>query len=74
MTSDELYEAFREDIVDVAKPYFWSDAEVWRYMNDAYSMLVRLTQGIPDADSEATEVQIVANDAHGELTPPSCAS
>ncbi len=69
MTSDELYEAFREDIVDVAKPYLWSDAEVWRYMNDAYSMLVRLTQGIPDADSEATEVQIVANDGHGELHP-----
>ena len=69
MTSDELYEAFREDIVDVAKPYLWSDAEVWRYMNDAYSMLVRLTQGIPDADSEATELQIVANDANGELHP-----
>lgn len=67
MTSDELYAAFREDIVDVAKPYLWKDAEVWRYMGDAYSMFVRLTQGIPDAGSEATEVQIVAGDPEGHL-------
>ena len=69
MTSDELYEAFREDIVDVAKPYLWKDSEVWRYIGDAYSMFVRLTGGIADAGSEATEVQMVAGDSEGTLHP-----
>jgi hypothetical protein len=67
MTSDELYAAFREDIVDAAKPYLWKDAEVWRYMGDAYSMFVRFIGGIPDAASDATEVQIVAGDHEGHL-------
>ena len=48
MTSDELYDLFRKDVVDTVEPYLWSDSEVYAYMNDAYTMFVRLTGGIPD--------------------------
>lgn len=48
MTSDELYDLFRKDVVDTALPYLWSDTEVYAYMNDAYYMFVRLTGGISD--------------------------
>lgn len=48
MTSDELLDLFRKDVVDTAQPYLWSDAEVYAYMNDAYTMFVRLIGGIPD--------------------------
>lgn len=48
MTSDELYDLFRKDVVDTVEPYLWSDEEVYAYMNDAYYMFVRLIGGIPD--------------------------
>lgn len=48
MTSDELYDLFRKDVVDTVTPYLWSDSEVYAYMNDAYTMFVRLTGGIQD--------------------------
>jgi len=67
--SDELYDAFRSDVVDTAKPYLWSEDEVWRYMNEAYRMFVRLTGGIPDFTSAVTQVPIVAGEALGELSP-----
>jgi len=66
MNSSELYDSFRSDLVDFARPYLWSDDEVWRYMNDAYFMFVRLTGGIPDFTSDATVVPITA----GEKTSP----
>lgn len=48
MTSDELLKLFRKDVADTAKPYLWSDEEIYAYMNDAYFMFVRLVGGIPD--------------------------
>lgn len=62
MNSTELFDLFRTDIVDVALPYLWSDDEVWRYMNDAYFMFVRLTGGIPDYTSDATIVPVTAGE------------
>lgn len=56
MTSDELHDLFRRDVVDTRKPYLWSDTEVFAYMNDAYTMFVRLTKGVSDFTSEATKV------------------
>jgi hypothetical protein len=69
MTSDELYEAFREDVGDVATPYLWSDDEIWRYAADAQRMFVRLTGGIADFMSDACEVPIVTGEAFAELHP-----
>jgi hypothetical protein len=67
MRSDELYDLFRADVVDDVSPYLWSDTEVYRYMNDAYFMFVRLTGGIPDVESRATSIPIVAGERDAEL-------
>lgn len=69
MNSGELYDLFRSDVVDVELPYLWSDTEVYRYMNDAYRMFVRLTGGIPDSTSDLTQVPIVTGEATAEVSP-----
>jgi hypothetical protein len=56
MDSTDLLCAFREDTVDDTEPYLWDNSEVYRYMNDAYFMFVRLTGGIADATSEVTQI------------------
>jgi hypothetical protein len=63
MESHELLCAFREDVVDEVEPYLWSDAEAYRYMNDAYFMFVRLTGGIPDGTSAVTTLTATASTA-----------
>ena len=69
MTSDELYDLFRKDVVDTAKPYLWSDEEVFAYMNDAYFMFVRLTGGISDFTSDATSVSAAQGEPLAEIDP-----
>ena len=69
MTSDELYDAFRSDVMDVASPYLWSNSEVWRYMDDAYKMFVRLTGGVADATSPLTQIDVVTGEADAEVSP-----
>lgn len=56
MTPQELFAAFREDVRDTMEPYLWTDAEVWRYMNDAQRMFCRRTGGIADSSSGLTMV------------------
>ncbi len=56
MESHELLQRFRCDAVDDVAPYLWSTEEVYRYINDAYFMFVRLTGGIPDGTSAATQL------------------
>jgi len=65
----ELSDHFRCDVVDKAAPYLWSKTEVLRYMNDAYRMFVRLTGGIADFTSVASEAQIISGEPIGELHP-----
>ena len=60
MNTTGLYDAFRSDVVDTARPYLWKDEEVWRYMNDAYFQFVRKTGGVADFTSDACAVDIVA--------------
>lgn len=69
MTPNDLYLAFRADVVDVAAPYLWSDEEVWRYMNDAYMTFWRKVGGIPDFTSTACSVPIVAGVEASRLNP-----
>ena len=69
MNSSELKEAFRSDVRDTARPYFWTDDELWRYMNEAYRMFVRLTGGVADFDSDICAVDIVAGEAVAEINP-----
>lgn len=70
MTSDELYDLFRKDVVDTARPYLWSDDEVYAYMNDAYYMFVRLIGGIPDFTTTAVcTVTATANQQYADIHP-----
>lgn len=68
MRSDELYDLFRADVVDDVSPYLWSDAEVYRYMNEAYYMFVRRTGGIPDVTTpKVCEIPIVLGERDADL-------
>ncbi len=69
MDSTALYDAFRSDVVDTARPYLWSEDEVWRYANDAYRMFVRLIGGVPDFDSDICAIDVVAGEAVAEINP-----
>ena len=69
MNSTGLYDTFRSDVVDTARPYLWTDDDVWRYAADAHRMFIRLTGGISDFMSEACEVPVVAGEAVVELHP-----
>lgn len=69
MNSGDLYSLFRSDVVDTARPYLWTDTEVYLYMNDAYRQFVRLTGGIPDTTSDDTAVAVTAGDAYSEISP-----
>lgn len=60
MNAGELHDLFRLDTVDYEQPYFWSDEEIFRYMDDAYVMFVRLMDGIGDVTSTLTRIPIVA--------------
>lgn len=68
MTSDELHDLFRKDVVDTARPYLWSDEEVYAYMNDAYYMFVRLTGGIPDYLSDICQLTATTGERNGEIS------
>lgn len=69
MNSDDLYDAFRSDVVDAAAPYLWTDDEVFRCMADAHCRFVRNIGGIPDRSSDATRVAIVAGEQDADLDP-----
>lgn len=69
MLSHELFDAFREDVADVAAPHLWSDSEVWRYMDDAYKMFARLTGGVADTASPITQVPVYTGEATAEVSP-----
>jgi hypothetical protein len=61
MESHELMSIFRSDVVDDVEPYLWGDVEAYQYMNDAYSMFVRLTGGIADGSSAVTTLTATAD-------------
>lgn len=69
MTPSELYDRFRSDVVDVAKPYLWTEEEVWGYENAAYRMFVRLTGGIADFTSEACTLDMAVGERIVDLHP-----
>ncbi len=69
MIASELYDLFRSDVVDVAKPYLWTDTEVFAYMNDAYRQFVRLTGGVADSSSDLTQIAIVTGEQYAAVSP-----
>jgi hypothetical protein len=67
MKTDELHDFFRNDVMDVEEPHLWSEQEVFAYMNDAYTMFVRLTDGVSDLTGEATLIQAVTGNPYSTL-------
>ena len=67
--SQELFDTFREDVVDTELPYLWTDKEVVEYADAAYRMFVRLTTGIADFTSDVTRIDLVAGEDIVELDP-----
>lgn len=68
MLSDELLNFARADLGDSLKPYFWSDAEMYAYMDSAYKAFIRLTGGVADFTSPITEVSATANEPTSEVS------
>lgn len=61
MDSTALLTLFRGNMNDAVAPYFWSDPEVYAYMDDAFKMFARMTGGIADFTTTAVvDVPIVA--------------
>lgn len=69
MNSTQLKDYFRSQVRDDVLPYLWTDNEIYVYMNDAQKMFVRLTNGIFDVSSEATEVYVEAGQKYADLHP-----
>lgn len=65
MNVSELYDKFRADVMDTTKPCFWTDDDVFQYMDDAYKMFARLTGGIADFTSEVARIEITAGEPVG---------
>lgn len=69
MNAGELYDTFRSNVVDTAKPYLWKDVEVYQYMDAAYKAFVRLTGGIADFTSDACAIDVVTGEPLVDLHP-----
>jgi hypothetical protein len=69
MNAGELLTRFRVLTKDEVKPTFWSDDEVFGYMDRAYREFVRRMGGVPDATSPASRAAIVAGEPFGRLHP-----
>ena len=51
MDGTTFIQRFREDTVDVAQPYLWSDPLILRYLDEAQVEFCRATEGIEDSTS-----------------------
>jgi hypothetical protein len=72
VNSTRLLEAFRSEVQDTRVPYFWTDEDVFRYLNEAYFTFVRLTGGIADFGSVThpwATVELVPGEAYSPLHP-----
>lgn len=69
MTPKNLFDRFRSDLADIALPVLWTDVEVCSYMHDAQQKLCRLTEGLRDVSSRATQISFAAGDIFVPLDP-----
>ncbi len=58
MNAGEIISLFRTEVSDTEIPYLWSDDEVIPYLNDAYTMIIRFTGGVPDSTSAVTSIAV----------------
>ena len=65
----DLYSLFRREVRDLVTPYFWSDEEIYAYMNEAQNMFCRLQGGIADSTSVAAQIGVSSGDAFSDIHP-----
>jgi hypothetical protein len=57
MNTTELLAVFREEVSDLEATYLWSDALIYRYIDDAQKQFCRETYGIADARQFKLNIQ-----------------
>lgn len=62
-TVSDLIKAFREDEKDAVAPYFWSDAQLVRFANEALTAYAEKTKSIFDDSSPITEMEFEVGDS-----------
>ena len=70
MNSTSLLEFWRQQVMDVARPYLWLDDEAFIYMNEAQNQFCRLTEGISDATTpEVVQVPVETGEIFAPVHP-----
>lgn len=65
----EVVKVFRNEVRDVAKPYLWSNEEVYGFLLDAYLQYGVKTGGVPDFISADLIVSVSAGERFVDLHP-----
>lgn len=53
MAPSDAFDLLRSELSDQDEPHFWTDDELFAYLDDAQKMFCRLTDGISDASTAA---------------------
>lgn len=69
MTVGDLIKAFREDEHDSVAPFMWSDAQLWRFANEALIEFAVQTKSIYDDEGEASVIDYRAGEQDLDLHP-----
>lgn len=70
MTAGELLDLFRQEVVDTAQPYLWSDDFILGALSHAQEQFCRFTDGLPDSSTDAvTKLVITAGVDSYALSP-----
>lgn len=65
----DLIRAFREDEKDTIAPYFWSDAQLVRWVNEGLIQFAEESRSFYDEESDATLLPYVAGEDRFDLDP-----
>lgn len=68
-TVGDLIKAFREDEKDAIAPYFWSDSQLVRWINEALTEFAERTMSIYDDESSVTLIPYVAGEDRFAIDP-----
>jgi len=69
MNSTEVVDTFRLEVNDLATPQLWSDDEAFEYLDDAQNQFCLHVDGIADATSSLTQLDITTTTDEVELSP-----
>jgi hypothetical protein len=69
MTPKGVVDRFRLDLADDLTPPLWTDIEICGYLHDAQQMLCRKVEGIRDATSDVTQIEIASNTPWVDVDP-----